>query len=236
MRKVISHLKENWIKYGFETFVVVVGILGAYSLNNWNETVNKNRVEKQILKELREEFSNNKILLQTVYDRHEQGINQIVDLLKLYHTPFNNVDSNDLDSLVKWSMINSAFVTYDPSLGFLKSVISSGKLGIISNEDLVILLSQFEDKVKDANEGVLLIRQLWVNQTSQVFKNYTRWNDPRKINSRFKSDFTGFFVDPDVEFWLRHIGKYLEVELEEEGDVLSDIDQILSIIDRELGI
>jgi hypothetical protein len=46
MRKIISHLRENWIRYGFETMVVMIGILGAYSLNNWNENRKKSdRIE-----------------------------------------------------------------------------------------------------------------------------------------------------------------------------------------------
>ena len=35
--KIFSHLKSNWIRYGFETLAVVVGILAAFALENWNE-------------------------------------------------------------------------------------------------------------------------------------------------------------------------------------------------------
>jgi len=37
MKRIINHLKENWIRHGFETLVVTIGILGAFTLNNWNE-------------------------------------------------------------------------------------------------------------------------------------------------------------------------------------------------------
>jgi hypothetical protein len=43
MQKIIQHLKENWVRHAFETLVVIVGILVAYGLNNWNE----NRKNKQ---------------------------------------------------------------------------------------------------------------------------------------------------------------------------------------------
>ena len=49
MKKIVNHLKENWIKYGFETFVIIVGILGAFALNNWNESRKASRVEKEHL-------------------------------------------------------------------------------------------------------------------------------------------------------------------------------------------
>ena len=44
MKKIINHLKENWIRHGFETLVVTIGILGAFTLNNWNES-RKNKIK-----------------------------------------------------------------------------------------------------------------------------------------------------------------------------------------------
>ena len=52
MRKIISHLKDNWIRHGFETLVVTVGILGAFTLNNWNENSKRNNQEIEILENL----------------------------------------------------------------------------------------------------------------------------------------------------------------------------------------
>jgi len=54
MKKIINHLKENWIRHGFETLVVTVGILGAFALNNWNEERRANRFEDKLLRELRD--------------------------------------------------------------------------------------------------------------------------------------------------------------------------------------
>jgi hypothetical protein len=41
--RIINHLKSDWFRYGFETIAVVVGILVAFALDNWNEK----RIEKQ---------------------------------------------------------------------------------------------------------------------------------------------------------------------------------------------
>ena len=48
MKKIIKHLQENWIRHGFETQVVMVGILGAFTLNNWNE-VRKDRIIEKLI-------------------------------------------------------------------------------------------------------------------------------------------------------------------------------------------
>ena len=52
MKKIINHLKEEWYKYGLETLVVVVGILVAFSLNNWNESRKSNISELKSLIEI----------------------------------------------------------------------------------------------------------------------------------------------------------------------------------------
>ncbi len=49
MKKIIKHLKENWIRHGFETLVITAGILLAFSLNNWNENrIVQNRITSQL--------------------------------------------------------------------------------------------------------------------------------------------------------------------------------------------
>jgi len=64
MKKIINHLKENWIKYGFETFVIIVGILGAFTLNNWNDLRKERIKEKEILSEILETIIKNNELLE----------------------------------------------------------------------------------------------------------------------------------------------------------------------------
>ena len=38
MMKIIKGFKGNWIRHGFETLYVIVGILVAFSLDDWNES------------------------------------------------------------------------------------------------------------------------------------------------------------------------------------------------------
>jgi hypothetical protein len=52
MKNILNHLKENWIRHGFETLVVTIGILGAFTLDNWNEERTANKFEDKLLSEL----------------------------------------------------------------------------------------------------------------------------------------------------------------------------------------
>lgn len=63
MNKIINHFKANWVRHGFETLVVVVGILVAFGLNNWNENRKERLVEKELLEDLQKDLISNRTLL-----------------------------------------------------------------------------------------------------------------------------------------------------------------------------
>jgi len=49
MKNPYTYLKDNWLKYGFETVAIVVGILGAFALSTWHETRKEEEREKAYL-------------------------------------------------------------------------------------------------------------------------------------------------------------------------------------------
>jgi hypothetical protein len=51
--RVFNHLKSDWFRYGFETLAVVVGILIAFALDNWNDERKQQELELKTLVELR---------------------------------------------------------------------------------------------------------------------------------------------------------------------------------------
>ena len=53
MKKIIEVLRTKWAEYTVEIFVIVFGILIAFSLNTWNESRKLKQLETEALKEIR---------------------------------------------------------------------------------------------------------------------------------------------------------------------------------------
>ena len=52
MGKFRTLLKKDWLKYGFETFAVLVGVLGAFALENWRDNLKDRQTEKEYIQNL----------------------------------------------------------------------------------------------------------------------------------------------------------------------------------------
>lgn len=53
MKRILATLKIKWPEFLLEIFVIMVGILGAYTLNGWSYRTERSGQERQILREIR---------------------------------------------------------------------------------------------------------------------------------------------------------------------------------------
>ncbi len=143
-RKLAEENKvTGYLRYALgEILLVVIGILIALQVNNWNEVRKTRASEQVILKSLLKEFQDN----QTVLEESVQvNLDNIAAARKIgeYTGPhLQQADEKELSMLMVWAF--KKMPDYLPSLGSLFEVINSGKLSIISNQDLRSELSSYE--------------------------------------------------------------------------------------------
>lgn len=121
-----------------EIILVVIGILIALSINNWNENRKSNNAEKYLLSSLNKEFRINKPLLEKSIARLDSSISHLSILLKLMNkTVENNFTDHSLDSIIYRSLRN---ISWEPSDFTLKEIENSTSLSNLKNKELGLLL------------------------------------------------------------------------------------------------
>ena len=137
MKKILTHLKENWIRHGFETLAVLVGVLTAFALNSSYEGRKDRADELKLLRELRSDLFSN-------YE--ELGIEGREMLTKV---PFIDSTIYQLENGLEFGSKMDVFLTRPP--GFFNSantaykMIEGGGLGVLSNDSLRIRVSYMYD-------------------------------------------------------------------------------------------
>ena len=132
----------KYFKYAIgEIVLVVIGILIALSINNWNENEKIRRSEKQYLLSLKTEFNFNKVELEKIMNRNLTNAENAIKVINIMGPESPQITEDELSFLLSGSLSNE--VQFDPNQGVLDEIISSGKLGLFSNDELKFALSSW---------------------------------------------------------------------------------------------
>lgn len=124
-----------------EIVLVVIGILIALQINNWNEYRKEQILEQQILSELKEEYKQNLLQLEQKIGMRNAIIKSSLDVLKYIDN--SNFDVNR-DSLIRKIRHLGLDPTFDP---IQNDLISSGNIRLIQNNQLRKLLSSWTSDI-----------------------------------------------------------------------------------------
>ncbi len=144
-----------------EITLVMIGILLALQINNWNTTQKDIATEQQILLSLQEEFKQNIEELTFDHRINLRCINAVIKLLNFdENTDFK---TRTVDSLLGQTF---NFATFDARLGVVNDLSSSGNLELIRDPKLRYALNQWTGELEDYKEDVIIRRDYWVKNTS----------------------------------------------------------------------
>lgn len=176
MARIFNAIRQNLLAQGRvaryltyaigEIVLVVIGILIALSINNWNSDIKKKASQSEYLAAIESEFRENQKRLNQVRSINQYNIISARELSKLMGTEPNSVSVEKLRSMVIATIASE--VHYRPSNGVIEEIISSGKLDLFESDSLRYLLTgwssdlskvQFQEK-----EEVNRFRELVINE------------------------------------------------------------------------
>jgi hypothetical protein len=129
-----------------EIVLVVIGILIAISINNWNEKRKNDSISQHYLNLLREEFEFNKQNLQNVVGQNDTNAHNGLQVLKYTGPSKPEISEKSFDSLM--IMIIGNEVEFEPRNEIVNELISTGKLSLFNNADIRTSLSSWSGAIQ----------------------------------------------------------------------------------------
>ena len=215
---------RKYILYAIgEIFLVVVGILIALSINNWNNNKILRRTELTIYENLKNQIHEDKLLLNgvvvynnTYYEQYNFAI-QIIE----------RNDRNNIDTLVQIAPNIYKYSDFNRIGNIFQNLVNSGDLKILKNSNII-------DRIQGLEELYIYINRLEENH----FKVILELGGANLLDNINFS--TGQIERPDEIYSFKFQNLlYVFMNISEEKDeiyhrALSEIDAISGLIENEL--
>ena len=151
-----SLLEQNkmgkYFKYAIgEILLVVIGILIALQVHNWNNARIETQREQTILKNLRSDFNNNITELNSIYNNTEESYKSSLRLLEIIKDD-SEINPTEIETLLN-SIING-FYSLDLNAASIDEIKSSGSLSIIKDTKLREQISSWSFQVADTEDDI----------------------------------------------------------------------------------
>ena len=152
----------RYFKYAVgEIVLVMIGILLALQVNNWNETRKSSSKEQVILKSLKADFTNNLTLIEQEHKSTENAYYAAIKLKTLINPSAHEFSKQEVDSLIS-EMYD--YIAFDPVSGSINEVINSGQLNIIKNKAIRNETSKWSSIINDAEDDIDITNGFAFNQ------------------------------------------------------------------------
>ncbi len=203
-QKLLSQGKTGkYFKYAIgEIILVVIGILIALQINNWNNQQQNIEKEQRILSSLHAEFSQNLEELRRDHILNIYSLNACVAILSLDKQ--GPVDPKKIDSLIGKAY---NYATFDARVGVITDIIASGNLELIRDENLRYVLNQWTAELNDYVEDVIIRRDYWVQNFGPLVDSFipTRNSDAAQDRPDYKREIVIKPMEVPAENYVRFL-------------------------------
>jgi len=147
---LVENKTGKYLKYAIgEIILVMIGILLALQVNNWNQQRIATNKEELLLAALHDEFVENKAQFKNVIEIHERALKSTQYVIAQFPIDPKNIDLKTFyEKKNNWGRS----YTFNPSQGVIRSLVNTSSFELISNKELRRLLVSWEDVLADYQE------------------------------------------------------------------------------------
>ncbi|MAN87673.1 MAG: hypothetical protein CL555_12825 [Algoriphagus sp.] len=244
---LIQNRLSRYVIYALgEIFLVVIGILIALQVNNWNEERKTKNRERDVLKRLQQEMVQDSLNLESSISLVKYKAEQAERLLRAFE-----IDSEieNPPEFVRDVFLVGRGGSYLPYIPAYNELVANGELGIIQNEEIIKQISSYLNRMNglqsflydegDTRRSVynahihryfsaLIMNEIWElgTQTEKLTDD---------IMESYETDIPGYLSDPDSDYHMRNVAAVnLELKLLYEQSMESFTAPILNLINQEI--
>lgn len=219
--------------------LIIVSILIAFSLDAWWD----DRIEQQEIRDtlhaVHVDFSSTKDELRTVVDANKRYIDLVTKLISLESDDIGSLDASVKSELAY--LLPTGGITFDPVLGSVDALISSGQLNRVRNLQLRSLIGAWPALMDEIGEDQQILIDMYMAQQERSV-------DLGIYLLSLRGSLTGISLQSDDEVlatatndaeMLNRLAAHrfaIQGLNEELRDVEDHLDKILHLLEEELGI
>lgn len=157
LRKLrLKNMNGRYFKYAIgEIVLVVIGILIALSINNWNEHRKEIIREQTILKSLQKDFKTNILNVNKAYDNMLLAYGASANLLEIIRAD-DDINSKEIEGLID-DIINKTS-SLDIITGSIDEMLNTGSINLIRDKKLKNQLSNWSFYQIDTEDDIVIYR------------------------------------------------------------------------------
>jgi len=231
-----------------EILLVVIGILIALQVNNWNEERLRQADEREVLLNVKTDFQSAKAELEYLNGLREDMVRVVNEMVKDEPYPDERFSEVELDSM--FAILGYA-PTYNNQSGSLNVLLNSRRINLVTDDSLRAMLLDWPGLVADMVEGEVDQKEFQTGFYAPKMMEYLSFNDivsnlaidsfggepfeNFRRETRKSADYRGFFRDPDVENILVRREFFLLGAIAESRNLINNAYNIIERIDQHVG-
>ena len=214
-----------------EIILVVIGILIALQINNWNEKKKEAEKERAFLKEINLDFKSNKAQLDSIISYNKVSLHAGTRMLELmsffdHKNPQRNESNSQFaDSIGYYNNLVWRNKSFNPKNGAVEALLNSSSFDLIKNDTLRRNLISWKDVLGDyLEEEEFAINFLFYEYGPWARANFDpdSENDPKNTKTLFSKNNRNFLNKRAGDL-------YNNLSMVEEEGVIIMIDEIIRL-------